>query len=227
MSVAPEFRSAPTEMVVSDDLAKAKRLLKSAVKAAETLAEDVAELIRMRAWEVMGYPNFSDMWEAETGFKCPRQVQVLAGVAVIGNREIHNRTGIAPSGKVTRKEIAETIGFTGNPSSDNAYATHLVNQVNAGVPSGKIILSDIGRVRDNIGAYGTRARPQPRNLGAGENDLVQIGFQIRRGDADAITEIARKAAVPNAEIYRQAVAEFLARVGGTFQIGAEAEGGDR
>lgn len=200
------------------EVTKAKRLLKSAVRAVETLAEDVAELTRMRAWQVMGYPNFSDMWEAETGFSCPPPVKVMAVTAMANEgmvtrgrpRKDGTRSGLTPA------DIASAIGYgvyerDGKTTSPQVGV--ILYQYRNGVPVDLISAgSDHTRAQEVVRLHG-RARSTKRpSLGAGPDDMISCSVNLRRRDRDSIRDIARKAGVPDSEIYRQAIAEYLARL---------------
>jgi hypothetical protein len=91
-------------------------------------------------------------------------------------------------------------------------------QLDAGVPPEKVVKgTDSKSVARAIQAHGDglpqhmRRRPQPRRMGAAPDELVPESFSLFRAEADEIADIARKADVPKAEIYRQAVAEYLMR----------------
>lgn len=193
---------------------KARALLKSASGAVKQLEDDVHELVTMRAWEVLDYENFSVMWEEECGFKPPTYVKALA-TDVLREEGLNSSKGSAKPNGHTVVDVAEMIGFpitldSRRGTEMSTAATAFCQQLKAGVPPEKVVSSN-SIARQNISEYGTRARQQPRRIGKLADERVPENFQLRRGDADAISEIARKANVSKAEIYRQAVAEYLQR----------------
>lgn len=205
----------------------ARRLLKSAANAAAQLESDVRALVAMRAWEVLGYENFSEMWEKENGFKCPPFVQVLAvdTFRQEGMRPQGMKSGTAPAaglhtngdvGRMVGLPVTEELNSSGAKIARSHVAKTILRQLDHGVPPGKVVKGTGGTYRKVIEEHGTkpmqtRARPHPRRLGKGPDEFVNESVYIVRRDADAIAEIARKADVTKSEIYRQAVAEYLAR----------------
>lgn len=196
---------------------RARELLHTAADASKQLEESVRELVAMRAWEVLGYADFSEMWEKENGFKIPSYVKILAanfmmdeGMLSQGRRPIDGATGHRQA------DVGRAIGFAVNstPTGDVSRVISRISQQRAaGVPvEHQSSATSQGRVNEVIAAHGqVRARQQPRRMGKSPDELVQEGFQLSRRDADAIYDIAREANVPKSEIYRQAVAEYLAR----------------
>lgn len=203
-----------------DQTGRAKALLKSAAKAADQLESDVRELVAMRAWEVLGYEDFSEMWEEENGFEPPTLVQVLA-IDALKDEGMNTRRGHAmqqaggPNGH-TLAGIAEAVGVSTNNPTSTVHG--ILTQLRHGVPAEHVVKgSDRGQYERVIGEHGDRpyqpgyARPRSRRLGKASDELVNVGFNLIRSDADEIAKIAKQAAVPNADIYRQAVAEYLMR----------------
>lgn len=201
---------------------KARRLLRSASKAVDQLEADVSALVAMRAWTVLGYVDFSEMWKLENGFPAPPLVKVMAVDAMMAEGM---NTARGPGSGTHRKtghtipDVARAIGYdvqaNSNGRGDIASAvTALKSQREHGVPvEHRVARSSLtGAVVAQYGRlYYGRKRPQPRRMGKAPDELVDAGFMLSRRDADAISDIARKADVPKAEIYRQAVAEYLAR----------------
>jgi hypothetical protein len=193
--------------------ARAKQLLHLAADASKQLEESVRELVSMRAWDVLGYANLSEMWEAENGFKCPTYVKVLAVDALVaegmrnqGRRPLGDRSGRIYTPVNTGHTNADVALMVGMPTEERAERgagphSNTVSsvrwQLREGITPDKVVLG--------------KARPKARRIGKNQDELVNEGFNIVRRDADAIAEIARKGDVPKAEIYRQAVAEYLAR----------------
>lgn len=171
--------------------ARAKALLKSASGAAKQLESDVAELVAMRAWEVLGYQDFAEMWRQECGFSCPAYVRVLLIKAI--EPEMNTlKCGNLTNG-LTSREVAKMIGNGSQSSISNILA-----QLRSGVSP------------DAVRSTVSRTRSQVRITGAAPDDLVNTGFVLPLRDAKAVEAIARAERVPNAEIYRRAVAEYLA-----------------
>lgn len=194
------------------DIARARHLLTSAAKAVGAFEGAIRELVALRAWELLGYENLSVMWETENGFKCPTYAKVLA-VEALESEGVNTRTGFAyraygPDGHITA-EVALAVGLPTHTRPNGTVVSSTLKSVRAqlaaGVPADRVVFRTENR--RSIEKYGTRARRTGENL----DERVQEGFHIVRRDADAITEIARRADVPKSEIYRQAVAEFLAR----------------
>lgn len=199
----------------SATVARARQLLHAAADASKQLEESVRELVAMRAWEVLGYEDFSEMWEKENGFPCPTLVQVLAVDALRreGMNSLRGRYANPPNGH-TRSSVAEAVGIRSKSTIDGMLAqlshgvspTHVVK---AGGTSGRTTKDVI----DAHGAmpYAPRARGQQRRQGAAPDDLVGLSSNVPRRLDDEIGEIARKADVPKAEIVRQALEEYAAR----------------
>lgn len=196
-----------------------RELLKSAARAAEQLDSDVRELVTARAWDVLGHDTFTAMWQAEVGYDCPRVVQVIA-VDTLRLEGMTTRRG--PVGGVwqhdghTQVGIAEMIGLSvyTNPKNGNRSAgqvTGIIQQLEHGVPAEHVVKATGPKMHEAIETWGTRKRARPRRIGKAPDELVHDGLYVPRRDLDALTEIARQADVPRAEIYRQAIAEYLAR----------------
>lgn len=209
-----------TELVDKTNQAKVnacKARLDQAIKAAGDLESSVRWLVKERAWEVLGYPNLSDMWEAHAGHKCPTHVKAIAVDAM--RHEGMNSVAGGPGGGIdghTVGDVAEAIGLptyplrSGNVSSSTASG--MIRQLESGVPPAQVRATGSSAVQNRvIQEHGTRARQHPRRSGASPTDLVSASVLVQRQDDDAVAEIARKADVPKAEIYRQAVAEYLMR----------------
>lgn len=178
-----------------------KARLETAIRAAGELETSVRWLVKERAWETLGYANFSEMWETHAGFKCPTHVHAICVDALRreGTRGKGNKSGGHNAG-----EIAEKVGLTvqqRGPYITSATVSAMGAQIDEGIP--------LDRIRK--GHWKTRARGSNRRTGAGPNDLVLESVNVPREMADQMEEIARKARVPRAEIYRQAVAEYLQR----------------
>lgn len=196
-------------MTNSVDKIKAKALITKAATAANELQDSVRELVTMRAWTVLGYESFAAMWKAEAGFDCPKFVKILAVLTMVdegvntrqpGSVRVHG-----PDGH-TNVEISQAIGY-----APQAIST-IISQRAAGVPAEKMSSNTSG-ARIAVATHGTgRARQQARRVGKNPNELVHEGFMIIRRDADRIADVAADADVPKSEIYRQAIAEYLARL---------------
>lgn len=192
--------------------------LQSAARAAKQLEADVRWLVKARAWDVLGYKDFSEMWEKENGFVPPTHVQALA-VDAFQAEGMNTRRGKAAENGVnghTLKAIADAVGVSTNNPTSTVHG--MLTQLRHGVPPENVVKgADKKSYGKAIAEHGTRpyqpgyARPRPRRLGKAPDELVAEGFTIPRQEADEIAEIARQADVPKAEIYRQAVAEYLMR----------------
>lgn len=213
-----------------DQTERAKALLKSAAKAADQLESDVRELVAMRAWGVLGYENFSEMWEKENGYAAPSHVQVLA-VMAIREEGMNTTRGPGANNEHTHVDVAKAVGLSvrshqGRLSKDGKrpvgafdhapQVSGIFKQLDHGVPPEHVAKHSGGaKVKANIDRFGSgdvpRKRPQPRRMGKLPDELVSEGFTTTRREADEIAEIARKADTTKAEIYRQAVAEYLMR----------------
>lgn len=207
-------------VAVINDVDRARRLLKSAARAAEQLESDVRELVAMRAWEVLGYENFSEMWQQENGFACPTVARALVIQALMdegmrgqGRKRLDGSTKPGH----TAESISELVGYAvsvrasnGTPAPTTVQA--IIQQLKQGVPPELVVTGKRGGLAEYIEKFGTpRARSKPRRRGKSADEFVAAGFNVTRGDDDQISEIARKANTTKAEIYRQAVAEYLAR----------------
>ncbi|MCU1687827.1 MAG: hypothetical protein JWQ81_8566 [Amycolatopsis sp.] len=193
---------------------RARQLLASAAKAVDQFEDAIRELVTMRAWVLLGYKDLAMMWEAENGFKCPTYAKALAV-------EVYEEEGmLSPGGDVRRQghrsaDVAKAVGLPfhtnskGNESS--TQVTSMRSQLAAGVPAKHVVSTGGNPARKAIDSYGTRARSHVRRSGVGPDEMVSESFHLVRREADAISEIARKANVPKAEIYRQAVTQYLER----------------
>lgn len=211
-------------MTTQDTLGKAKaekarQLLKSAAGAAQQLESDVRELVAMRAWEVLGYENFSEMWKQENGFEPPTYAQVLATAAMAseGRNTRHGsaRQKYGTDGHTTA-DIARAVGLpvhqSGPVSESSKTVSGILKQLAHGVPAEHVTKTGPGRAGDaTLDKYGTvpRKRAQPRRMGKAPDELVSESFMTTRREADEIAEIARGADTTKSHIYRQAVAEYL------------------
>lgn len=197
-----------------------KARLKSAAKAADQLESDVRWLVSNRAWETLGYFNFSEMWEKENGYAPPAIAKMLAADALM--QEGMN-TSRGPNSGTTRKnghtntDVARAIGYAVHNQGGIEIAPSVAAlrvQRDHGVPVERRS-SDPGKSGAIVGKYGdtpyVRKRSSPRRSGKAPEELVSASAYVPRADDDAIAEIARQANVPKAEIYRQAVAEYLMR----------------
>jgi hypothetical protein len=201
---------------------RARQLLASAAKAVDQFEDAIRELVAMRAWVLLGYKDLAMMWEAENGFKCPTYAKVL-GVEAMESEGMNTRTGansvrLGTNGH-TLTDVAKAVGFpvqargSDRPGKENAPAVSAVlKQLKAGVPADKVVSGGAAStIKNAIGKYGTRARNTNRRMGASPDELVSETVNLVKRDSDAISEIARKANVPKAEIYRQAVTQYLDR----------------
>lgn len=192
--------------------------VQSAARAAKQLETDVRWLVKERAWEVLGYENFAEMWDMENGFRMPTHVEVLAvdTLRVEGMRPQGVKNGDKRVGGHRTSDVARMIGmpvYQGDSDGKERSPTvrAIIRQLDAGVPADRVTKSNGRDVLRTIENHGTRARQHSRRIGKGPDELVLEGFNVRRGDADEVAQIAREADVPKAEIYRQFVAEGLAR----------------
>ncbi len=212
-----------SDLIANDDPVKVERarsLLRSAAKAVDAFEEAIRELVSMRAWVVLGYEDLAAMWDAETGFKCPTYAKVLA-VQALEREGLNTARGFGadrkpvPSNGHTNLSIAKQVGLPvyakGAKGSSSPVVTQVRRQLDHGVPADKVLLGDAYSANRRIDEHGTRARGKPRRLGKGPDESVQAVIYLPRRNDDAISEMARKADVPKAEIYRQAVAEYLQR----------------
>lgn len=182
----------PSANVVSKvkQAARAKALLKSAAGAAKQLEADVTELVTMRAWTVLGYENFREMWLQECGFKWPIIVQAYGVKALLPGM---NRSG----GVVDGTTAAEAASMLGHPiqnfrdgSSGSTTFTALARQLRAGVPPENASTSP-SYVKAIINKYGNPTKRRANvELGAGPNELVGVTLHLPRKYKDAIKAIA-------------------------------------
>lgn len=189
--------------------------LKSAKNAAERLEADVKWLVSNRAWETLGYANFSEMWEKENGFKTPSEAKVIAVMVMWEEGGNSSKAPSLPNG-LTQHEIGDAIGFGVYDYSDRPGGTKMapavgaiVRQVEAGVPFEKVGFSRAA-ARKNIDEV-KRARSQPRRMGKLPNELVNAGWSVYKYQADGVKEIARKAGVPDSVVVRSALDMYLNR----------------
>lgn len=175
--------------------------LQSAARAAKQLETDVRWLVKERAWDVLGYTNFSEMWEKENGFECPTVVVTLAVKAVMDTHDVQDRRGVPRRGALRAADVADLIGLPSivNPrtgSRQSSAASDIMAQLRDGTPPELVRKVKRGRSKRH---------------GKLPTDLILKSIYLVKFQADEVTEIARKADLPDAEIYRQAVAEYLAR----------------
>lgn len=210
---------------------RARQLLASAAKAVDQFEDAIRELVEMRAWTVLGYANLADMWEAENGFKCPTYAKVLAVDAMAAEGMKPHGGGKGGVGH-SIADVGRAVGFSTTPNA-RGYLTSgptssIISQLKQGVPADKVkTTAHAGRIAANIEKHGTRSRPKPRRTGKTPDELVSVSVGVQRRDDDAIAEIARKADVTKSEIYRQAVTQYLDRLGkSTFHGNPEPEYAD-
>lgn len=174
------------------------------------LRGDIDWLVRERAWAVLGYESFADMWRAENGFEMP----FFVGVMVIDSLATEGIRSVGLSNSARRAD-GHTIGYLVRlVAIPRSSVCAVLAQLRHGVPCDHVVRHT--EYHDVIAQHGTvpyeaRKRPQPRRLGKTPDELVDESFGVRRSVADEIAEIARAADLPKAEIYRQAVAEYLMR----------------
>lgn len=169
--------------------AQIRQLMSSVGASADVLERDVAKIVELEGWTVMGFSNFTDMWVDHMGYEVPRTVSnylVFLYEPVLANE---SRQGAAPS--VVAKE-------TGIPA---ARIKRVAQEIRSGVPVSQ------------IGSRNARARNTPRKLGKGPDELTPSGASVPRWMDDAMDALAKKAGAPKTEIYRQAVEQYLARLG--------------
>lgn len=192
-------------------IARARQLLHTAADASRHLEETIRDLVTMRAWDVLGYENFSGMWEAENGFSCPSFVKVLAADGLM-DEGMNTAPSRVPKNGHLITDVARAIGYSVHQQGareQSSPVTALKSQKDAGVPV-EHRAANSRKTSGIVERFGRR-RPQPRRMGKGPDEFVDEGLYLPRRDADAIADIAREADVPKAEIYRQAVAEYLMR----------------
>lgn len=186
-----------------------RRRLKSAKSAAECLEENVRWLVSNRVWEVMGYGNFVEFWEVETGEKPSRYVKVIGidCLAKEGMSTARGRYAVSRKNGHNIGDIAKMIGLEyynqeGRASLSSVPVWGALAQIKAGIP-----LSDV-----TFQTLGSRAR-QRKSLGltAQHNELVNGGWSIYKYQKDAVKEIARKAGVPDSVVIRSALDMYLNR----------------
>lgn len=193
-----------SELIARDDpvaVERARVLLRSAAKAVDAFEDAVRELVAMRAWDVLGYRDLSEMWEVENGFKCPDYAKVVATLAMGAEGRNTRNPGetrhLGPNGH-TNTDISKAIGlrFFGRPITAFRRTRSLPSGANYSI-------------KKAIDTLGSRARAKPRRIAAAPDDLVSGSLYVAKRVDDAIAEIARKADVPKSEIYRRAVDEYL------------------
>lgn len=195
-----------------------RRLVRSLGNDVKGIAAKVPEIVKRRAWEVLGYENFPEMFEAENGFMPPTYLDVLVveALAAEGMRGPGVKNGDKRASGHREADIARMAGLPiyhepGRRKDSSPMVGAIRRQLSAGVRPERVIKGSAPGVRRNIEQHGARARSKPRRMGKSPDELVSVGLNLPRRDADAIAEIARSWDLPNTEIYRQAVAEYLAR----------------
>lgn len=185
------------------DATDVRRLIKRASGASRILEATVRELVRAEAWRIVGYTGFAQMWEAETGYPMPSGVRNIVHDEVTDIKGINTRPGRYQNG-ATAAEVADDIGLhtvlNSNGGRTNTTVHALNKQKLSGVP---------------VSERGQRARGTNRRIGSTADDMVQVGFLLKRRDVDAITKYAQSERIPNAEAYRDAVILFLDKVAPT------------
>lgn len=203
-----------SDLIANDDPVKVERarsLLRSAAKAVDAFEDAIRELVAMRAWAVLGYKDLAAMWEAENGFNCPTYAKVLAFAEYL-------KEGVVKK-KIAGLSLAEIACELGVPTSTSGGRYHATSptlssfkrQIEAGVPLQYVVSASGIQLSRVIEAHGARARAIPRRHGKLPDEPVSDSIYLARREADQIAELAREADVPKAEIYRQAVAEYLQR----------------
>jgi Ribbon-helix-helix protein, copG family len=174
--------------------------LRSAAKSRDQLQSDVEWIVTNKAWEVVGHPNFTALWESELGFTCPTLVKILAIQVFKGKTRVGS--GALRPGMVSAADIAKQLGLshvlnsrTGRPQSESVSA--VLAQLHAEISPEDITLN--------------KRRATSRRMGKLPSDLVLESVYVIKSDVDRVDRIARESDVPKSEIYRQAIAEYLAR----------------
>lgn len=197
---------------------RVRQLLASAAKAVRELETVIKELVTMRAWVLLGYKDLSTMWEIENGFRCPPYVKVLAVEAMAAEGMNTQRGGpkSAERNGHTQVDVSKAVGFPvqeRRPGVEQANTvSSVLRQLGAGVPPQQVTVAKGAKATNAINLYGARARSQPRRMGKLPDEFVTESFSLIRRDSDAVAAIARDADVPKAEIFRQAVTQYLDRV---------------
>jgi hypothetical protein len=187
-----------------------RRRLKSAKSAAERLQEDVKWLVSNRAWETLGYANFSEMWEKENGFPAPAFAKIIA-VAAMADEGMSTTNVPSYKNGHFKKDIAEAIGYTPNIDGPGSSVTSIFKQLDAGVPLSEITTNPARAAERALAARADRVRSKLRSMGKLPNELINCGWSVYKYQADAVKEIARKANVPDSVVIRSALDLYLNR----------------
>jgi hypothetical protein len=184
--------------------------LKSAKNAAERLQDDVKWLVSNRAWETLGYANFSEMWEKENGFGVPPFVKVLVVCDLADEGMNTDKSNVNVNGHTSRS-IQELSGVYGDYSRGyNSEISRVIQQYTSGIPKENIRPGSRYH-KQVIQAKTHRRRAQPRRMGKLPNELINAGWSVYKYQADAVKEIARKAGVPDSVVVRSALDMYLNR----------------
>lgn len=197
-------------------------LVHRAGDAAERLEAMVRKLVEVRAWEVLGYASFEEMWEQENGFDMPALVRTIA-IYAMADEGLNTLTGAnikhhGPNGHtgvaISKAIVGRTLSNGSGAIKTNENVKTTLNNYKNGVPSDLAARSISGRTRNS-----------PRRLGAGPDDNVSTSFFLSRRNADAVERLAEAEGISNAEIYRRAVQQYLDREGVSTYFGNAVEGG--
>lgn len=187
--------------------------LKSAKNAAERLEADVKWLVSNRAWETLGYANFSEMWEKENGFPSHIFVKVLAVSVMVdeGMNTAKTKQRRLANGHF-KIDISNAIGFQTAPhGAVNHSCAVIIDQLLSGIPAEEITSNPQAWREVTSSQAMEQARSQPRRMGKLPNELINAGWSVYKYQADAVKEIARKAGVPDSVVVRSALDMYLNR----------------
>lgn len=185
-------------------------LVHRAGDAAERLEQMVRELVEVRAWEVLGYENFVAMWEGENGDKASSLVKVIVTLA-LADEGMNTRRAARVRDGHTQGEVAQMVGegfLRRRNYAESPIVRSVLDQREAGVATKDIKFS---------ANYHTVARAKNRLIGnsKGPHELVPTGINIYAWQKDAMSQTASDEDVPDTEIYRRAIDQFLAKLGKT------------
>jgi hypothetical protein len=193
---------------------EAKRRIKRVGTAAKQLEDDLKWIANNKAWDLLGYGNFSEMFEGENGYACPPVLKRLIAFALfdegMNTRNAASVRHHGPDGH-TQASIAKAVGYgtyTANGGTGASEVRTLLRQYEVGIDP-RDATTGVHEGRNKV-----RARAANRSVGAGPDDLVNSGLYLPKRVRDWYNHEAATAItpVPTAELYRQVLIAHMDKV---------------
>lgn len=189
---------------------EADKRIKRVGTAAKQLEEDLTWIVNHKAWELHGFKDFPDYFEDRNGYPMPPVVRNIVAYALFD--EGMRTQGRSKSGEVrpghSIADVARMLGMpikiTKSGTETSTSVSALRSQYRSGMPAAEATIS----------RWPVRNRGQNRQVGAGPDEFIQIGFMMPRRVRDWYRNEAKTAVtpVPDAELYRQVLIAHMDKV---------------